>query len=70
MTNKQKRMQRALAYMCNYMDTYHKQEGWQDYSDETFIKDVLYGLGVALHGQSCKFAPGFDRFKAELRKLL
>lgn len=70
MTKKQRRMERAVTYLTNYMNTYQQQEGWRDYSDQTFIDDVLYGLGVALHGPECKFAPGFDRFKAQLREHL
>ena len=64
---KQRRMRKAIAYMRNYMVEYHKQTACMDYSDATFIDDVLYGLGVALHGTSCSYANGYEAWKEKLR---
>jgi hypothetical protein len=50
LNKRQRRMQKAIAYMQAYMAEYHKQAACLDYSDATLIDDVLYGLGVALHG--------------------
>lgn len=63
-------MREAVAYLRRYMDTYHKQHGYEDYRDETFIDDVLYGLGVALQPEKFKYADGFRQFKDVLREHL
>lgn len=68
--NKQERMKRAVLYLTDYMATYDKQPGYENYSDETLIADVLYGLGVALEGEKYKFGDGFDKFKHVLREHL
>ena len=70
MTSKQKRMKKAVEYLQDYMATYDKQGGYLDYSDETLIEDVLYGLGVALGPKQYAFAQGFRRFKERLAKHL
>jgi hypothetical protein len=67
LTKRQKRMQKAIEYMSRYMAEYHKQQCCLDYSDETFIDDVLYGLGVALHGTPCTYAQGYETWKRKLR---
>jgi len=64
---KQKRMKDAVEYMTAYMVGYDKQIGYLDYSDETFIDDVLYGLGVALDADN-RFAIGYEKFKARIVK--
>lgn len=66
MTKKQKRMAKAVAYLKEYMASYSSQSAYLDYSDETLIDDVLYGLGVALHGTACSYAPGFDKWRLML----
>ena len=70
LTQKQKRMKAAMESMANYMATYEEQIGSIDYSDETFIDDVLYGLGVALEPDKHRYANGFDTWKEQLRKHL
>lgn len=67
---RQKRMRKAIAYMKGYMAEYHKQAACLDYSDATFIDDVLYGLGLALHGTSCSYASGYEAWKEKLREHL
>lgn len=69
LTPKQKRMKRAIESMTEYMATYSGQYACFDYSDDTFIDDVLYGLGVALDKKH-EFADGFEKFKQVLRKHL
>lgn len=64
------RMERAVKYLQDYMATYDKQEGWRSQSDATLIDDVLYGLGVALYGQECEYAPGYEKFQDKLREFL
>ena len=65
-----KKMKKAVAYLAEYMRTYDLQPGYEDYSEATFIDDVIYGLGVALDPKSHKFAQGLDIFKAKLIKHL
>ena len=70
LTAHQKRMKKAIAYMSGYMAGYDKQACCLDYTDQTFMDDVLYGLGVALHGTSCTYAQGYEAWKEKLRKHL
>lgn len=65
-TKAQKRMITAVAYMTGYMSNYAKQIDYENYSDETLIDDVLYGLGVAL-SEEHRFASGFEAFKIKMR---
>lgn len=52
--------------MKKYINTYDKQYEYEHYSDQTFIYDILYSLGVALNPKEHKFADGFDTFKNRL----
>ena len=70
LTKKQRRMKKAVEYLQEYMGTYDLQMGYLDYSDETLIDDVLYGLGVSLSPDKHQFANGYDKFKERLRKHL
>jgi hypothetical protein len=58
-------MEKAVAYLTKFMATYDQQHGYQDYSDETYINDVLYGLGVSLSDEY-QFAGGFRKWRAKL----
>lgn len=62
-------MAKAVASLTHYMTTYDKQPFYTYYTDETFINDVLYGLGIAL-SDDYRQASGFDLFKARLREHL
>jgi hypothetical protein len=62
---RQERMRNAVAYMREFMATYDQQQGYSDYSDRTYIDDVLYGLGVSLSGEY-QNAGGFRKFKEVL----
>ena len=64
------RMARIVADFQKYVATYHEQECYQDYSDRTFIDDILYGIGVAIEPKAFKYADGFDKWRAELLKHL
>ena len=69
LTAKQKRMRKSVVSLTLYMNTYAMQPFYTDYSDKTFIDDVLYGLGIALSDQFRK-ADGFECFKKILREHL
>ena len=47
------------------MDRYDKQQGYESYSEETLIDDVLYGLGIALDSRNA-YANGYEKFKTRL----
>jgi hypothetical protein len=66
-TAKQKRMKKAVAFLKNYIETYDKQHAYENYSDETYINDILYGLGASL-SDDYKWASGFTKFKEFLVK--
>lgn len=67
----------AYKYLFHYLFTYPKQKSWETYGRETWVNDVLYGLGVSLghtdeesskdiDGNPYRYASGFDNFKMEL----
>lgn len=60
-------MRTAVARLVKYIGSYDKQGGYLDYADATFIDDVLYGLGIALHGDKMAFAAGYEHWKQRLR---
>lgn len=49
----------------HYVSTYMNQYGAEEYSDETIINDILFGLGRSLSDEY-NFAPGFEKFKDRL----
>lgn len=67
---RQRRMQRMVAAMQLYVSTYTEQTSYMDYSDETFINDMLYGIALALDRKQFYASTGFDRFKKRLRGYL
>ena len=67
MTKKQKRMKEIVKKFQHYVSTYDIQRGYIDYSDTTFIDDMLYGIGIAI-SDDYKLAPGFQKFKDMLKK--
>jgi len=66
LTKKQRRMVKILDQMKNYVNTYDSQTGWEDYSDETFIKDMLYGVGLAVDRKKYEWSDGFLLFKKKI----
>ena len=70
LTTRQKQVEIGIKYLKRYIDTYDKQFGYLDYTDETIIDDILYGLGVAIDSDEYKFASGFRKFKERLAKHL
>lgn len=70
LTAKQKRMQRAIRDLADYMATYESQTECLNYTDKTLIDDVLYALGVAFEPKAHKWADGFNVWKEKLREHL
>ena len=70
-SQRRQQVEDAIQYLQNYMNTYTDQVYYRDYSDETIVKDVLYGLGIALWGQAEHRGPsGFDRTVARIQEIL
>lgn len=69
LTPSQERKRAAVESLQKYMAAYDKEYGYLDYSDTTFIDDMLYGIGRALD-KKYEFANGFDTFKGVLREHL
>ena len=67
---KNKSIVNAVAYLTNYMTAYDRQREYENYSEKTFIDDVLYGLGMALDVKEHYAAAGYEAFKEKLRKHL
>ena len=60
----------AVKSLKEYINSYDGQQFYESYAEETLIKDILYGLGIALDPEKYKYSDGFDRFKEVLRKHL
>jgi hypothetical protein len=63
---RRERMRLMVKYLQAYMNTYDKQHNYKGYTDETFIEDVLYGLGVAIDPENHQWADGLKRWKETL----
>lgn len=62
-------MEEVVEKLKVYVDTYENIPGYKEFTDETLIDDVLYGLGAALSDEY-KFANGYEKFKKDLIKYL
>jgi hypothetical protein len=66
LTKKQKRMFKMVNDIKKYIDTYDKQIGYLDYTDDCFISDMIYAIGLSLDPKANEWATGFIKFKKEL----
>lgn len=70
-TERRRRLMRArVAAFQHYVTTYSWQPEYEDYSDDTYLKDMLYGIGLSMDGVHYSDASGFDLFKQHLREAL
>ena len=60
------RMKKIVSRFQKYVETYSLQQSYCEYSDETFIDDMLYGIGIAIDPNKYKFSTGFDLWKGVL----
>lgn len=68
-----KRMREMVAKFQDYVRTYSDQAFYETYRDETFLHDMLYGIGLSLQiGTPTDYtgAGGYERFKQKLREVL
>lgn len=59
----------ALEYLKNYIGTYD-QQFIDNYSVETWIEDILYGLGMSIDPNNHRWARGHRLFKEKLIEYL
>lgn len=64
---RRERMRKAVESLQKYMKGYPDQIGYLDYSDETFIDDMLYGIGVAIDSAEYGYASGYRKFKERVQ---
>jgi len=62
-------IKQAIKEMEDYVSTYTRQHGYERFSEQTFLDDMLYGIGISISGEY-RFAQGFDQFKQRLREHL
>ena len=62
----EKRMVNIVLLFQEYVATYTKQRHYKKYSNETFIDDMLYGIGIAINKKDYRFANGYKKWKQEL----
>lgn len=63
------RMRAVVSKFQTYVGTYHRQAYYEDYSDKTYLDDMLYGIGLSLaEGTPIDYTGpgGYERFKAVL----
>lgn len=73
MPARRKKMRAAVAQLQGYVGTYDTQLHYQDYTDKTYVDDMLYGIGLSMqHLMPSDFsgAGGYERFKQYLREHL
>lgn len=73
LTKEQQRMRAVVAKFQSYVATYTDQQYYDTYADETFLNDMLYGIGIAMQigtAADYTYAGGFERFKHKLREHL
>ena len=58
--SKEKKHTVDLEYFKNYVETYSYT---QFQYNETFIKDMIYGIGLSIDGENFKMADGYKRFE-------
>lgn len=63
------RMRKIVARIQGYVATYTDQAAYADYSDDTFVNDMLYGIGMAISDEY-RHAGGFRRFKERIAREL
>jgi hypothetical protein len=66
-TQKQKRMIAIVRRYKKYVGTYDTQTRYIDYSDETFLADMLYGIGISFNPKVYMFSNGFLLFKEKIK---
>jgi hypothetical protein len=64
-----KRMELIVKRFQRYVATYSDQALYGSYSDETFLSDMLYGIGIAFDPKF-KFHNGYEKWLEVLQSFL
>jgi hypothetical protein len=68
---RRKVMRERVKYLQDYVNTYSDQAHYEDYSDKTYLDDMLYGIGLSMAGPADYTGHGgYERFKQFLREHL
>lgn len=63
-------MRERVENIQGYVATYSDQPGYDEYSDKTYIDDMLYGIGLSMIPADYSGPGGYERFKQYLREHL
>jgi len=64
-------VKQAIAAFSEYVRTYSDQEFYEEYPDVTIVKDMVYGLGMALWGKEEHRGPsGYERTVDKINEIL
>jgi hypothetical protein len=66
LNEKQIRMFNMVKEYIEYVVTYVRQQGYTDFSDNIFIDDMIYGIGVVVNRDEYSYSNGYDKFKTFL----
>jgi hypothetical protein len=55
-----------VADFEKYVVTYKSQANYENYSYETFINDMIYGIGLTINPEIYMWAEGYESFKIDL----
>jgi hypothetical protein len=68
---RRKQVRERVKYLQDYVSTYSDQAFYEDYSDKTYVDDMLFGIGLSMSGPADYTGPvGYERFKQYLREHL
>lgn len=70
LTERHDKVKAAISDFIEYVDTYPEQSGYTSYSDKTIVRDMVYGLGLALWGEDAKGPSGYERTVSRVKELL
>lgn len=59
----------AIRKFQHYIDTYTEQPNWTKYDKMMFVRDVIYGLGIAIDSDEFEYYPGYLQFCHALRSI-
>lgn len=57
------KVKKIISTFQKYVANYDGQMGYTDYTDETIINDIVYGLGTAFDNRKYTHLSGFVNFK-------
>lgn len=58
----------AVKAMQHYWETYPNQQGYENYNENMFLRDALYGVAIAIDKDKYSFGNGFVEFITDLAK--